>query len=246
MPPVHPIHETESPSFLGVQQAYVFDPIKQTLQPVPDNSITISIRYPSPDEDEAVKFFLACIPDPASFIAEQHGKITSLLRSKQAVPTRYRNITLSLKHTEGLADTQGDTITLSLPWIASCASQSDIAAATLEFKGVISHELVHVMQYDGQGSTPWWWIEGLADYVRWKLALAPPHWSKRGEGDSYEDGYSTTAHFLDWLSERKLSEHLVRETNARLMAECWQDEWFEEMTGLPVKTLWNIYKAQYQ
>ncbi|KAJ9108592.1 hypothetical protein QFC19_002308 [Naganishia cerealis] len=244
MPPVLPAEQVQRPSFLGVQQAYVLNPDTQILQPVPDNLITIAVRYPQPDQDEAVKFFLSCIPDPAKFLAEQHRKIASMLRSDKVLPIRYRTITLSLKHIEGLADTQGDTITLSLPWISSWATKSDLAAATLEFQGVITHELVHVMQYDGEGSASWWWIEGLADYVRWKLDLAPPHWGKRGEGDSHEDGYSTTAHFLDWLSERKLSQHLVQEINARLMAQGWKEEWFEELTGLPVKTLWDIYKAQ--
>lgn len=228
-----------------MQNTYIVDPSTQTINPIPLNALTISIRLPSPS-DPAIQFFHSCIPDPARFITTQHAKIRAILEQDIKLPVRYRNVTLAFKHEDGLADTQGDTITLSIPWISSWASRNDIPPATLEFEGVITHELVHVLQYDGNGTAAWWWIEGVADYVRLKLGLGAPHWGGRGEGGSYEEGYAVTGNWLDWIVERKAGRNLVRDVNARLMDREWKEEWVEEVTGLSVQTLWNVYKAQYQ
>lgn len=243
MAPILPVDGIDAP-FLGVQQTYIVDQEKQTIQPIPHSALTISVRLPS-SSDPAVQFFHSCIPDPAKFLMQQHAKIRAILEQDSRLPVRYRNVTLALKDEDGLADTQGDTITLSLRWIASWAARNDVESAIHEFQGVITHELVHVMQYDGNGTAAWWWIEGLADYVRLQLGLAPRHWGRRGEGGSYEDGYATTAHWLAWIQERKVSAFLVRDVNARLMEREWQVEWIEETTGLSAKTLWNVYKAQH-
>jgi hypothetical protein len=245
MAPILPVEDEHSPQFHGIQNTYIVDPSNQTINPIPSSALTISIRLPS-TSDPAVQFFHSCIPDPAKFIMHQHAKIRAILEQDINLPVRYRNVTLSLNHSDGLADTQGDTIALSIPWISSWSTKNDISAATLEFQGVITHELVHVMQYDGKGTAAWWWIEGVADYVRMKLGLGTPHWGGRGDGGSFEDGYAVAGSWLDWIMERKVGRCLVRDVNARLMEREWDDEWFDEITGLSVKTLWNVYKAQYQ
>ncbi|GHJ90262.1 hypothetical protein NliqN6_6664 [Naganishia liquefaciens] len=227
--------------FLGVQHTYTADPETGTLQPIPSTALSLSIRSPSPADDRALEFFHTCIPDPAQFLLQQHAQIRAILGSD--LPIRYRNVTLAFSPADGLAHTQDDTITLSIPWIASWSTRS-VDQARHEFLGVITHELVHVVQYDGAGTAAWWWIEGVADYVRLSLGLAPTQWTKRGEGTSYRDGYGVTAHWLAWITEKKVSARLMRDVNSRLMRSEWREEWIEESTGLTAGTLWDIYKAQ--
>lgn len=236
-----PLPPSDTRPFLGTQQTYIVNPETHSIQPIPPNALTISIRYPSAD-DPAIQRFLSRIPDPVQFLSQQYTKIRAILGIES--PVRYRNITLAFTHADGLAHTQGDTITLSLPWIASWSTRR-VDEATHEFQGVITHELVHVMQYDGAGTAAWWWIEGVADYVRLVLGLAPREWGKRGEGGSYVDGYGVTALWLEWICERSCARGLVQDVNARLAREEWREEWVEEVTGLSTGTLWEIYKAQH-
>ena len=53
---------------------------------------------------------------------------------------------------------------------------------TPEITGVLTHELVHCFQYDAEHSCPGGLIEGIADWVRLKCDLSPPHWKRRTEG----------------------------------------------------------------
>lgn len=240
MPPITPpISRT-----FNSQQTYIVDPTTQKITLVSQDALIISLRYPL-KQNPAIDFFLQCIPEPARFLMDQHLSIRRILDSSDGLANRYRGITLSFSEEEGLADTQGDVITLSLPWITSWALRNDVEGAAHEFKGVITHELVHVMQYDGRGTAAWWFIEGLADHVRSLLGLAPPHWAGRGSGASWTEGYETTAHFFGWLDEQRGAQGLLMRVNASLADEEWRDDWFDEGTGLSVETLWNVYKAQY-
>lgn len=45
-----------------------------------------------------------------------------------------------------------------------------------EILGVLTHEMVHAWQHDGQGTLPGGLIEGIADWVRLEAGMAPPHW----------------------------------------------------------------------
>lgn len=47
---------------------------------------------------------------------------------------------------------------------------------------------VHVFQYDAKGTCPGGLIEGIADFVRLKAGLAPPHW-KPGPRSRWDEGY---------------------------------------------------------
>ncbi|KAF5374935.1 hypothetical protein D9758_000561 [Tetrapyrgos nigripes] len=79
-----------------------------------------------------------------------------------------------------------------------------------EIRGVLTHELVHGFQWDGKGSCPGGLIEGIADFIRLKASLAPPHWNRSTARPSdpskgkWDAGYEKTAYFLDWI-DRKYS-----------------------------------------
>lgn len=59
--------------------------------------------------------------------------------------------------------------------------------------------MVHAYQWDAHGTCPGGLIEGIADYVRLKADLAPPHWKRDERMDKWDEGYQRTAYFLEWL-----------------------------------------------
>jgi hypothetical protein len=146
---------------------------------------------------------------------------------------------------DGIAETSGSSIRFSTAYIERLGgNQPDKELQLNEVAGVILHELVHVVQWDGKGSAPWWWIEGLADFVRLRGGLAPPHWCKPGEGENYDKGYDTTARFLDWVEDE--GEGFCSNINSKLRDSEWNDKWWEELTGRKVEELWKEYKKVYE
>jgi hypothetical protein len=84
-----------------------------------------------------------------------------------------------------------------------------------EITGVITHEMVHAYQWDANGTCPGGLIEGIADYVRLKADLAPPHWKRDERMDKWDEGYQRTAYFLEWL-EGEYGVGTVSRVNAGL------------------------------
>ncbi|CEH12846.1 plant basic secretory protein [Ceraceosorus bombacis] len=109
------------------------------------------------------------------------GRCTSAKKVAQSV----RSITLHVREMDGVAYTTGDRwddehkeIHISANHIAN--TSEDRRAD--ELRGVLCHEMVHVWQFNGKGTFPGGAVEGVADWVRLKAGLAPPHW-RRTPGD---------------------------------------------------------------
>ncbi|KKZ65296.1 hypothetical protein EMCG_08812 [[Emmonsia] crescens] len=140
-------------------------------------------------------------------------------------------------------------IHFSLSYISTVSSS--FADATRELLGVITHELVHCYQHTRPHpaaeeqekenkkknkkkkkpkkgkpeppipSPPSGLIEGIADFVRLKAGLVPPHWkrpmSKAERGGGWDQGYQVTAFFLEWIEDVKVGEGAVGMLNDRLL-----------------------------
>ncbi|KAI3645192.1 hypothetical protein MP228_011356 [Amoeboaphelidium protococcarum] len=99
-----------------------------------------------------------------------------------------------------------------------------------EVIGVICHELTHVFQWDGRDNSKddvaeWWFIEGIADYVRLHVNYAARHWCEdqcRRERNGYAKGYQNAGYFFKWLNE-KFKSDVVQRWNANLMAVGWKE-----------------------
>ncbi|XP_059295434.1 uncharacterized protein LOC132048763 [Lycium ferocissimum] len=111
-----------------------------------------------------------------------------------------------------------------------------------EITGVLYHEMTHIWQWKGNGQAPQGLIEGIADYVRLKVGLAPSHWVKPGQGNSWDQGYDVTARFLDYCNVLKYG--FVGELNKK-MRDCYSDTFFVDLLGKSVDQLWNDYKATF-
>lgn len=119
-----------------------------------------------------------------------------------------------------------------------------------EIIGVVTHEMVHAFQYDCQGSAPGGLIEGIADFVRLRSGLAPPHWKSPKEeiGENWDSGYQKTAYFLDWLDSTYGKGTIVRMNQT--MKDCkyeetkfWPDIFGE---GCSVDSLWKSYRDSFK
>ncbi|XDG10401.1 hypothetical protein ABKA04_010016 [Annulohypoxylon sp. FPYF3050] len=164
-------------------------------------------------------------------------------------PPKPRSITLILRHMPGVAHTTGSDlddehkeIHFSLEYLASMHPPSN---QTSEISGVLFHELVHCYQYNACGSAPGGLIEGIADWVRLRSDLAPPHWNRDRVPGSWDAGYDATAFFLEYL-EQRFGEGTVRRLNEKLRKEVYKEKLFwTELVGRPVEQLFEDYKETF-
>ena len=165
-----------------------------------------------------------------------------------------RSVTLVLRVMEGVAYTTGipldelhKEIHINLRYIASFQQPGRCRD---EIIGVCTHEMVHCWQNNCQGTAPTGLIEGIADFVRLRAGLAPPHWNgaKDEIGDSWDSGYQKTAYFLDWL-EHTFGPGSIAKMNHNMSHGRYMEKEF--WTGLfgtenDVDTLWNRYRASFE
>lgn len=196
-------------------------------------------------EHPASTFFLeSCIASKA--LASSVKEVVKALYTDKINHTKVpgtRSVSLILRSMDGVAYTCGSDldsdhkeIHLNLRYVASIAPNR----RKDELLGVLTHEMVHCYQHDGKGSCPGGLIEGIADWVRIKAGLAPPHWKKAGEGEG-DAGYDRTAYFLEYL-EARYGEGTVGKLNEKLRTDEYQTKRFwTELLGRPVEQLWLDY-----
>jgi hypothetical protein len=200
------------------------------------------LRHPSS------QLFVSLIPDLASTLETALTAIirnlyTSAVPGKQKHAPAFepclpptRSVTILLRDIGGVAYTTGNEldndhkeIHISLQYIHHCRSKADPLA---ELQGVITHELVHCYQYaaprasldgkpdDSTPRAPGGLIEGVADFVRLKAGLEPPHWSRptsaKQRPEKWDSGYQHTAYFLAWLEDVRVGQGAVGVLNDRL------------------------------
>lgn len=171
-----------------------------------------------------------------------------------------RSVTVILESMGGVAYTTGiqldndhKEIHFSMDYIQNSVTE---ARRKQEIQGVLVHEMVHCWQWNVSGTCPGGLIEGIADYVRLKAGLGPPHWkrptkkkAKDGEkepeiddGDNkWDAGYEKTAFFLEWLEEN-YDNARVRTINASLKdTEYDESTFWMAIAGQEIGNLWQQY-----
>ncbi|PWW76663.1 BSP-domain-containing protein [Tuber magnatum] len=178
-----------------------------------------------------------------------HDAVTSVLETlytHETAPTTQRSITLILRSMDGIANTTGSEldndhkeIYFSLDYIGELPDDR----AQKEIPGVIRHEMVHCWQYDACGTAPSGLIEGIADFVRMKAGLSPPHW--RRKGDRWDAGYEATAYFLDYLCSRFGNDTVKRINLAMKHTKYTPELWMTISGGIPIEKLWDDYRTAF-
>lgn len=112
-------------------------------------------------------------------------------------------------------------------------------------RGVLTHELAHVVQNDDGIRAESWLVEGVADYLRYLYTPLNPAWNLQPVTDksiSYTQGYAVTARFLLWL-EKKKSGSIVRAMNEAIRNGSYRSAttFLQARTGKSLDDLWAEY-----
>lgn len=176
-----------------------------------------------------------------------------------------RSVTVILEPMDGVAYTAGmhldndhKEIHFSLDYIKNNVSEERRGK---EIQGVLVHEMVHCWQWNAKGTCPGGLIEGIADYVRLKAGLDPPHWkrptkkkARKGEKEPERDerdqkwdaGYEKTGFFLEWLEEM-YGDGKVRNINEMLQdREYDEKEFWKNLFGEDIDDLWKRYVDSWE
>ncbi|KAL0068525.1 hypothetical protein AAF712_004239 [Marasmius tenuissimus] len=159
-----------------------------------------------------------------------------LYKIPELAPNEIDSIVLVLRAMEGVGHISGSSekeIHISLNQIKRCEKR-----AKDEIMGVLTHLMVRCWQYTAKGTCPGGLVSGVADYVRLRALLAPPHWKRSvGEKDKWDAGFEKTGYFLDWIGESKVRELY------ELMKDVEYDEeaLFVSACGKTVQVLWKEY-----
>ncbi|MCJ1298303.1 hypothetical protein MMC08_001092 [Hypocenomyce scalaris] len=189
-------------------------------------------------------FFSSC--DPSSALSSAVTTVLSTLYHPTSTNTHIpptRSVKLILRPMDGVAYTTGTAIDddhkeihFSLNYIA----QIDPSLQKSEIVGVLVHEMVHCWQWAALSTAPKGLIEGLADFVRLKAGLDPPHWKKEADGN-WDAGYQHTGYFLEWV-ESTFGEGSVKKVNERLKGKKYKEgEFWKGLFGKEVGELWKDY-----
>ncbi|KAJ5491016.1 hypothetical protein N7539_002583 [Penicillium diatomitis] len=204
-------------------------------------------------------------------------KVTGYTRGHQpefvpSIPPT-RAVTVFLRDFSGVAYTTGTEldndhkeIHISLSYISHCKNSAAKNDPAHELAGVITHELVHCYQHtsppdpvkDGKPipGPPGGLIEGIADFVRLKAGLSPPHWTRPTRASEREKkwdaGYQHTAFFLAWIEDVLVGQGAIGMLNDRLLRCGYvgeedgqegshQDSFWKGLFGMGVADLWAKY-----
>jgi len=116
-----------------------------------------------------------------------------------------------------------------------------------EIVGVLYHELTHGYQYSPkgagaykQGTDFFGFLEGTADYVRYKAGYSKL--SYRKPGGHWNDGYKTSAFFIDWLHTKDTDfVYKLNQTTLTIIPWSWEKA-TQEILSASVSDLWNEYQ----
>ncbi|KAF8527666.1 hypothetical protein JB92DRAFT_3081471 [Gautieria morchelliformis] len=183
---------------------------------------------------------------------DMRAAVLRVLQCLYLVETQPRNIasvTLILRDFDGVAHTHGSAANDADKEIhfSTRHIQGSEARARHEILGVLTHEMVHCFQYNAKGTCPGGFVEGIADFVRLRASLNPPHWKRSlpSNSDNWDAGYERTAFFLDWV-EQQFGAGVVRALNEGMRntkydnGRVWRD-----VTGQSVEHLWSAYKMSF-
>jgi len=237
MPSLHHSDENNAQAPLGPN-----DDRQQPLPPVPTDWPAPKLRLIVKDLSTAGSAIFFTHIHPTMGLRNAVSSVLKTLYTLETCPRNVRSVTLYLEDMDGVAYTKGSDLDNDHKELhfSTRHIENSKQRAKDEIMGVIVHEMVHCFQYNAKGSCPGGLIEGIADYVRLKAGLSPPHW-KRG-GNRWDEGYQTTGYFLEW-AENTYAGFSVKKLNEAMKDRKYQPDVWKELTGQPVDDLWNVYKA---
>jgi len=213
--------------------------MKEHVRPKRKPLLRLEIRDLS---EEGAGSFLSLL-DCSTVVQDAVNGVLDLLYSPHSHIPPTRSVTLILRSMPGVAYTTGKDldddhkeIHFSTDYIAGIPKDR----RKTEMLGVLRHEMVHCWQWAAKGTCPSGLIEGIADWVRLRSGLVPPHWKREWDGD-WDAGYQHTGYFLDYLEDR-FGDGTVMRINEHLRdKEYNEDSFWMECCHHDIKTLWKDY-----
>jgi hypothetical protein len=215
--------------YLSVFQAEKKLPGERELAPEVICSGGLCVSLSCKVDYEAVPEMSAFAKQVANLCEENYPKIKQILSDGKSQPP-YQIIFKQKQANPG--ETRGSVVYLSSEWFV--AHPDDL--------GAIVHEIAHVVQGYPSGQ-PFWLVEGIGDYVRYKLGFqnswSYPHCGVGSE--SYDSGYWCSAAFLMFI-EKNYNQDIIAELNEDLRKNRYQDSLFQSYAGKTIGALWQECK----
>ncbi|MDB6125344.1 MAG: hypothetical protein JWQ71_4337 [Pedosphaera sp.] len=172
---------------------------------------------------------LALFPDDAPKVAQQFDIIFKPLKS----------------HNSGETYASRAKIYLNSDYLTNNpAAQNWIGNNITNFDKVFIHEMAHMtQQYKTGARIPFYWEEGMADYVRFKLGYTNG-WECAecsAEYPHYISGYTCMGAFLLYI-DATCGPKVIRQLHTELRRGSYSDAFFSKTTGRSLDALW----AQFQ
>jgi Peptidase of plants and bacteria len=221
---------------LGKQSTAAFRGLVRTFQLAAFLGVFAAARAGTVQFDASVAPAAKAWTDSATALArEWYPRLGNLLASSDEVRLPDVKIVLSTNY-DGVAAASGNAITMSARRVVELPDDS---------RGVVIHELVHVVQAYPAGSESWL-TEGVADYLRCAVFEAMPlsDFPRPDKERGYRDSYKVAAGFLFWL-ESGPAPGIVRQVNALLRNGAYRESVFMDRTGRDLPRLWKEYLAAF-
>lgn len=196
-------------------------------------------------------FYKELVPQPIDLINEVCLEVCKILyRSVDEINT-LEILDYSIEDLETIAAKGGNPPHINIFFSSSylVKKKNDMSRDELlsEIVGVLYHELTHGYQYSpkgagayAQGTDFFGFLEGTADYVRYKAGYS--NISYRKPGGHWNDGYKTSAFFIDWLHTKDADfAYELNQTALSIIPWSWEKA-TQEILSASVSDLWNEYQ----
>ncbi|GJJ09968.1 hypothetical protein Clacol_004193 [Clathrus columnatus] len=196
----------------------------------------------------AIDIFLTNIK-PQEAMRNAVISVLECLYTIQSQPRNVASVTLILRDFDGVAHTFGTPANDADKEIhfSTRHIKNNESRAQSEILGVLVHEMVHCFQYNAKGTCPGGLIEGIADFVRLRSSLAPPHWKRSPPSDSdrWDAGYERTAFFLDWI-ERVVGPGTIQAINEGMRRSKYDNgQVWRDVTGHDVERSISSFDTRF-
>jgi len=165
-----------------------------------------------------------------------YPKILALLSDETSKLPRKFDVIFE-KELKYVGQTLGTKIHLDANWFSKNPTNLDM---------VLVHEMAHVAQ-QYKSKVPFYWREGIADYVRYKLDYTNG-WSEpqcSAEYPHYSSGFWCTGAFLLYV-DSVYGSNVIHQLNIELRRGSFSDKFFDKVVGKSLDELWvEFQKTPY-
>jgi uncharacterized membrane protein len=203
----------------------------------PDITVELIVKDPADD-------IVSLIGNWVEEVSKISSEVVLALYERPSEVPGVIQVKIIIRKMDGVAHTIGDyarkEIHLSIQYFRSFKGDK-----YRELRGVITHELVHVWQYNALDTMDGGLVEGIADYVRLKSGYIPSHWNPKHPGTEWNAGYQATAYFLVFIENHVGPPKFVKDLNFYFVNRKWKKsaKVFFNLTGIKLDDLWAMYLA---